>query len=132
MQSAYRPGRSTETALLRIQDDIKRGMDAGVGNLLLLLDLSAAFDTIDHTILLERLEAVAGIRGAALAWLRSYLHDRTQSVIINGVRSTRLCGSQYWSSAGVGPGPPTLLGVCHTSAFCHRASPWSSPSRLCR
>ena len=38
--------------------------------------------------MLERLEAVAGIRGAALAWLRSYLHDRTQSVIINGVQST--------------------------------------------
>ena len=88
MQSAYRPGHSTETALLRIQDDINRGLDAGVGSLLVLLDLSAAFDTIDHTILLERLEAVAGIRGAALAWLRSYLHDRTQSVIINGVRST--------------------------------------------
>ena len=79
---------STETALLRIQDHINRGLDAGVGSLLVLLDLSAAFDTIDHTILLERLEAVAGIRGAALAWLRSYLHDRTQSVIINGVRST--------------------------------------------
>ena len=88
MQSAYRSGHSTETALLRIQDDINRGLDAGVGSLLVLLDLSAAFDTIDHTILLERLEAVAGIRGAALAWLRSYLHDRTQSVIINGVRST--------------------------------------------
>ena len=88
MQSAYRPGHSTETALLRIQDGINRGLDAGVGSLLALLDLSAAFDTIDHTILLERLEAVAGIRGAALAWLRSYLHGRTQSVIINGVRST--------------------------------------------
>ena len=88
MQSAYRPGHSMETALLRIQDDINRGLDAGVGSLLFLLNLSAAFDIIDHTTLLERLEAVAGIRGAALAWLRSYLHDRTQNVIINGVRST--------------------------------------------
>ena len=88
MQSAYRPGHSTETVLLRIQDDINRGLDAGVGSLLVLLDLSAAFDTIDHTILLEHLEAVAGIQGAALAWLRSYLHGRMPSVIINGVRST--------------------------------------------
>jgi len=88
MQSACRPGHSMETALLRIQDDINRGLDSGFGSLLVLLDLSAAFDTIDHTILLERLETVAGIRRAALAWLRSYLRDRTQSVIINGVRST--------------------------------------------
>ena len=51
MQSAYRPGHNTQTALLRIQDDIKRGLDAGVGSLLVLLDLSAAFDTIDNTIL---------------------------------------------------------------------------------
>ena len=61
MQSAYKPGHSTEMALLRIQDDINRGLDAGVGSLLVLLDLSAAFDTIDHTILLECLETVAGI-----------------------------------------------------------------------
>ena len=88
MQSVYRPGHSMETALLRIQDNINRGLDAGVGSLLVLLDLSAAFNTIDHTFLLERLEAVAGIQGAALAWLRSYLHDRMQSVIINGVQST--------------------------------------------
>ena len=88
IQSAYRLGHSMETALLRIQDDINRGLDAGVGSLLVLLDLSAAFDTIDHTILLGCLEAVAGIWGAALAWLRSYLHDRMQSVIISGVRST--------------------------------------------
>ena len=88
MQPAYRPGHSMETVLLRIQDDINRGLNAGVGSLLVLLDLSVAFNTIDHTILLEHLEAVADIQGAALAWLRSYLHDKTQSVIINGVQST--------------------------------------------
>ena len=60
MQSAYRPGHSTETALLKIQDDINRGLDAGAGSLLVLLDISAAFDTIVHTILLEHLEAVVG------------------------------------------------------------------------
>ena len=85
MQSAYRPGHSMEMVLQRIQDDINRGLDAGVGSLLVLLDLAAAFDTIDRTILLEHLEAVAGIRGAALAWLRSYPHDKMQSEIINGV-----------------------------------------------
>ena len=68
----YRRGYSTETALLRIQD-INRGLDAGVGSLLVLLDLSVAFDTTYHTILLGRLEAVAGIRGAVLHGLAEVL-----------------------------------------------------------
>ena len=55
MQSAHRPGHSTETTLLKTEDDISRSLDAGAGSLLVLLDLSAAFDTIDHTILPEHL-----------------------------------------------------------------------------
>ena len=65
MQSAYRKGHSTETALLRIQDDIRRALDRGEGTLLVLLDLPAEFDTIEHSILLALLEQVAGIGGAA-------------------------------------------------------------------
>ena len=71
MQSAYRKSHNTETALLRIQDDIRRVLDRREGTLLVLLDLSTAFDTIDHGILLARLEQAAGIRGAAPQWLRS-------------------------------------------------------------
>uniref|UniRef100_A0AAQ6IFM4 Reverse transcriptase domain-containing protein n=1 Tax=Anabas testudineus TaxID=64144 RepID=A0AAQ6IFM4_ANATE len=56
--------------------------------MLVLLDLSAAFDTIDHSILLHRLENVVGIRGTALSWLRSYLTDRYQYVDLNGDYST--------------------------------------------
>jgi hypothetical protein len=53
----------------------------------LLLDLSAAFDTIDHVILLDRLSTHCGIRGKPLAWIASYLTNRTQSVVIDGVAS---------------------------------------------
>ena len=56
--------------------------------ILLLLDLSAAFDTIDHEILLRRLHSKFGIKGKAHAWLRSYLTGRTQFVRINGTNSS--------------------------------------------
>ena len=52
--------------------------------LLILLDLSAAFDTIDHGILLERLVRYVGVTGSALQWFKDYLADRKQSVLING------------------------------------------------
>ena len=54
MQSAYRPFHSTETALLKVQNDILTGLDKGKEALLVLLDFSAAFDTIDHTQLINR------------------------------------------------------------------------------
>ena len=62
-QSAYRKFHSTETALLKIHNDILASMDAGKVTALTLLDLSAAFDTIDHTILLSRLDDWFGLPG---------------------------------------------------------------------
>ena len=57
-------------------------------SVLTLLDLSAAFNTIDHNILLHRLEHAFGITGtAALSWIRSYLSDRDQTVVVNGLKS---------------------------------------------
>ena len=84
LQSAYRPNHSTETALLRIQNDILRDLDNRRGVILVLLDLSAAFDTIDHQILIQRLHDRIGLRANALRWFKSYHAQRTQSVIING------------------------------------------------
>lgn len=83
-QSAYRKFYSTETALLRIQNDLLLAIDKRKLSALVLLDLSAAFDTIDHGILLARLSSSFGITGSALSLLSSYLTNRTQSVSING------------------------------------------------
>lgn len=88
LQSAYRVGHSTESAMLKIKSDIDMAIDAGDAVLLVLLDLSAAFDTIDHELLLVRLDTEVGIKGEALAWIRSYLTARFQSVIIREAIST--------------------------------------------
>src|SRR6266496_995019 len=82
-QSAYRPFHSTETALLRIQNDLLLAMDNKKVSALILLDLSSAFDTIDHHILLSRLSSYFGISGLALQLLTSYLQNRTQTVCID-------------------------------------------------
>ena len=82
-QSAYREGHSTETALIKIRNDILMNMNNQEVTLLVLLDLSAAFDTIDHTLLLRRLQSRFGFTGTALAWLRSYLSNRFQYVVID-------------------------------------------------
>ena len=81
-QSAYRKNHSTETALLRVVNDILRAVDADGGAILILLDLSAAFDTIDHEKLLFLLEHKFGVTGLALQWVRTYLADRSQTVSI--------------------------------------------------
>ena len=86
-QSAYKDGHSTESALLRVQNDILRSIDDGKGALLLTLDLSAAFDTVDHRILLQRLHDRFGIQGAVYRWFESYLEERRQFVSIRKERS---------------------------------------------
>ena len=87
MQSAYRTNHSTETALLKVYNDIMWTIDSGEDVILCLLDLSAAFDTIDHTILTNRLEKRFGIIDDALKWFISYSQSRSQSVTINSATS---------------------------------------------
>ena len=85
IQSAYRKDNSTETALLRITNDILQAIEKHEIIILVLLDLSAAFDTSDHLVLLNRLHQRFGFRDLALQWLASYLADRKQSIHIRSV-----------------------------------------------
>ena len=82
LQSAHRKRYSTETTLLKVQNDILLNMDQQHVTLLVLLDLSAAFDTVDYSILPRRLETSFESTGIALDWFQSYLMNRSQRVAI--------------------------------------------------
>ena len=93
-QSAYRKFHSTETALLRVQNDLNYAINRKQISALVLLDLSAAFDTIDHNILLSRLSSSFGISNTALSLLTSYLTCRSQSVLVGSESSSNLALSR--------------------------------------
>ena len=83
-QSAYRADHSTQTLLLRVTNDLLMACDQGSVSILSLLDLSAAFDTLDHNILLKRVRLTFGISDVVLRWLESYLTERNQTVLAGG------------------------------------------------
>ena len=87
-QSAYRKYHSTETAVSNVPEGLLTKSDQKLVSILALLDLSAAFDTLVHAIVLRRLESTFGISGLALSWFESYLSDRTQYVVFDGLMST--------------------------------------------
>ena len=105
-QSAYRRGHSTETALFRVKNYIAAALDKTCTTILVMLDLSCAFDTVEHQLLMSRLEHSFGITDKALAWLQSYIGERYQKVAVRSaesVDSILTCGVPQGSVLG-----PTL------------------------
>ncbi len=102
-QSVLGRRHTTETVVVRITNDILSSNESGKVTASVLLDLSAAFDTIDHEILLSRLENDMGITGTALSWFRSYLTGRSQVVSCSGHTSSSrpvTCGAPQGSVLG--------------------------------
>ena len=90
VQLAYKAGYNTETALIKIKYDMDHILDQGDGILLELLDLSTAFDTIDHKILFHQLEFIVVVKDLALQWLKSYLADHRQTIHIGNIVSSQV------------------------------------------
>ena len=102
-QAAYKAHNSTETAMTRVHNDILHAVDEKGAAILVLLDLSAAFDTLDHTLLLQSLAHNIGVSGTALKWFTSYLSCRSQAVSVKGSVSTKRslsCGVPQGSVLG--------------------------------
>ena len=87
-QSAYRQYHSCESALLRLAHDLLGAMEQQQVTALIAIDLSAAFDTVDHGILLDVIQKQYGVSGNALGWGTSYLTDRTCRVSVNNALSS--------------------------------------------
>ena len=87
-QSAYKESHSTETALHKVQNDILKAMDDKSVSILIMLDLSSAFDRVDFNVLLCRLETNFGVTDLTLSWFKSYLSNRRQYIKINNTSSS--------------------------------------------
>ena len=104
-QHGYKKGHSTETVLLKIVNDLLLACDKLFPTIVMLLDLSAAFDTVDQVKLLSILQCEIGIDGVALKWFESFLRGRTQKVKINSSHSDE-SGLDYGVAQGSVLGPP--------------------------
>ena len=112
-QSAYRRFHSTETALCKIYNDLVHTIFLGRASLLVLLDVSAAFDTVDHQLLLNDF-CNSGVRDVALDLLKSYISEREQRVVVGETQSEPTflhCGVPQWAVLG------SLLFTVYTSSF---------------
>ena len=117
LQSGFRPRHSTSTCLAHVTNTLLENIDKGILTGLIFLDLSKAFDTLDHSIMLDKLTSI-GLNRSAVQWFRSYLTMRSQSVCTNGVLSDPM---------------PISFGVPQGSVLAlsrPRGSPMTSKNRL--
>ena len=85
-QSGFRPLHSTSTSLIDITNTILQNIDKGKFTGLVFLDLTKAFDTLDHELLLTKLSDF-GLSNSSICWLKAYITERAQSIYINGILS---------------------------------------------
>ena len=109
-QFGFRKSHSSYMALMLLVDKLTKALENGVYIICVFLDFSKAFDTVNHHVLLEKLDYY-GIRGSALAWFESYLTNRQQYVTYNGVKSS--CKNQVWCATRVYTRP-------HFISFIHQ------------
>ena len=104
IESAYLAGYSTETALLKVKNNLVTFACDRLTTVLLSLDISAAFDTINHSTLLDRITQDFGICGSAVIWLQSFISDRQQYVAVDAEQSTPVnCSSGVPQGSVLGP-----------------------------
>ena len=126
-QSGFRIGHSTETALLKLYNDLILAADNGQSSILLCLDFTAAFDTVDHSLLLNVLEKTFGITGSCLSWFDSYLSSRSSCVSIESSQSPTV-SFDFGVPQGSILGP--LLYILYTSELPKIISSFSLNSQL--
>ena len=119
-QCGFRRNHSTEFAAIAFSDYIRRGMDLGLLTKAVFIDLGKAFDSVDHEILISKLESY-GLKDIGLDWFRNYLTDRKQLVSF-GKEISDPC----LITSSVPQGPFTFCPVCQRSAHSSRTMPDSN------
>ena len=114
---AYRASHSTETALIKVKDDILRVIDNQRVTCLILLDLSAAFNTVSHPLLLNRLRHHFGIQGTVLRWFGNYMTDHSQKIVLDDSNNKAAVSDHAILKQGVPQGnvPGPILFTLYTS-----------------